>query len=180
MARPVTLSDFGTFHESLNMASIWQAPLVMIITNNLYAEYSPLRDTAPIDDLAKRAEPHQIPAMIVDGQDIEAVYANTVTAVERARGGGGPTLIEMKTYRYRGHSRSDPAKYRPDGELERWKARDPITLLGSRLAQAGTLSAEAQASIAKDVQQEIDTAAARAAEAPYSTLEEIAPYVYAD
>jgi acetoin:2,6-dichlorophenolindophenol oxidoreductase subunit alpha len=173
-------TNIGTFHESLNMASIWHAPLVLIITNNLYAEYSPLRDTAPIDDLAKRAEPHQIPALIVDGQDIEAVYANTVTAVERARGGGGPTLIEMKTYRYRGHSRSDPAKYRPDGELERWKARDPITLLGSRLAQAGTLSAEAQASIAKDVQDEIDTAAARAAEAPYPTLEETAPYVYAD
>jgi pyruvate dehydrogenase E1 component alpha subunit len=86
----------------------------------------------------------------------------------------------MKTYRYRGHSRSDPAKYRPDGELERWKARDPITLLGSRLAQAGQLSAEAQASIAEDVQVAIDEAANRAAQAPYLTLEETRPYVYAD
>jgi acetoin:2,6-dichlorophenolindophenol oxidoreductase subunit alpha len=169
-------TNIGTFHESLNMASIWQAPLVMIIANNLYAEYSPLRETTPIDDLAKRAEPHQIPAMIVDGQDIEAVYANTAAAVERARTGGGPTLIEMKTYRFRGHSRSDPAKYRPDGELDRWKARDPITLLASRLA----LSADAQASIAKEVQAAIDEAANRAAEAPYLTLEETAPYVYAD
>jgi pyruvate dehydrogenase E1 component alpha subunit len=173
-------TNIGTFHESLNMASIWQAPLVMIITNNLYAEYSPLRDTTPIDDLAKRAEPHQIPAMIVDGQDIESVYANTAAAVERARGGGGPTLIEMKTYRFRGHSRSDPAKYRPDGELERWKARDPIVLLGRRLAEAGHLSADAQASIAKEVRVAIDEAANRAAQAPYLTLEETRPYVYAD
>ena len=173
-------TNIGTFHESLNMASIWQAPLVMIITNNLYAEYSPLRDTTPIDDLARRADPHQIPGVIVDGQDIDAVHDATAEAITRARSGGGPTLLEMKTYRYRGHSRSDPAKYRPDDELERWKARDPIVLLEEMLIGRGLLSADDTARITAETQAEIDAAATRAAAAPVLTLEETAPYVYAD
>jgi TPP-dependent pyruvate/acetoin dehydrogenase alpha subunit len=173
-------TNIGTFHESLNMASVWQAPLVMIITNNLYAEYSPLRDTTPIDDLARKADPHQIPGLIVDGQDIVAVYEAVIAALERARSGGGPTLLEMKTYRFRGHSRSDPAKYRPEGEAERWKARDPIDLLGARLADAGALSAEAQERIKSDSQVIIDAAAKRAAEAPFLTLEDTKALVYAD
>jgi len=173
-------TNIGTFHESLNMASIWQAPLVMIVANNLYAEYSPLRDTTPIDDLARRADPHQIPGIIVDGQDVVAVHRATVEAVERARTGGGPTLLEMKTYRYRGHSRSDPAKYRPEGELERWKGRDPIVLLGDRLAKDGTLSPDEQRNMQEQAQKDIDAAAMRAAASPVLTLEETAAYVYAD
>jgi TPP-dependent pyruvate/acetoin dehydrogenase alpha subunit len=173
-------TNIGTFHESLNMASVWQAPLVMIITNNLYAEYSPLRDTTPIDDLARKADPHQIPGLIVDGQDIVAVHEAVVAALERARSGGGPTLLEMKTYRFRGHSRSDPAKYRPEGEAERWKARDPIDLLGAHLADAGALSREAQERVKSDRQVAIDAAAKRAAEAPFLTLEDTKALVYAD
>ena len=173
-------TNIGTFHESLNMASIWQAPLVMVITNNLYAEYSPLRETTPIDDLARKADPHQIPGTIVDGQDVVAVHLATAAAVQRARTGGGPTLLEMKTYRYRGHSRSDPAKYRPEGEAERWKARDPIDLLGARLAENGALTAEAQQAIRTETQAAIDVAAQRAAEAPYLSLEETKALVYAD
>ena len=173
-------TNIGTFHESLNMASVWQAPLVLIITNNLYAEYSPLRDTTPIDDLARKADPHQIPGLIVDGQDIVAVHEAVVAALERARSGGGPTLLEMKTYRFRGHSRSDPAKYRPEGEAERWKARDPIDLLGAQLAEVGALSREAQERIKSDSQVMIDAAAKRAAEAPFLTLEETKALVYAD
>jgi len=173
-------TNIGTFHESLNMASIWQAPLVMIITNNLYAEYSALRDTTPIDDLARRADPHQIPGVIVDGQDIVAVHGATSEAIERARSGGGPTLLEMKTYRYRGHSRSDPAKYRPDGEVERWKARDPISLLGEKLTGLGLLSPADAGKINEETQASIDSAAARAATAPVLTVEETAQFVYAD
>jgi TPP-dependent pyruvate/acetoin dehydrogenase alpha subunit len=173
-------TNIGTFHESLNMASIWQAPLVMIITNNLYAEYSPLRDTTPIDDLARRADPHQIPGVIVDGQDVGAVHDATAEAIARARSGGGPTLLEMKTYRYRGHSRSDPAKYRPDSEVERWKARDPIALLREHLTRVGLLSLADAARINEETQAAIDSAADRAAEARVLTLEETAPYVYAD
>jgi TPP-dependent pyruvate/acetoin dehydrogenase alpha subunit len=132
-------TNIGTFHEALNMAAVWNAPVVFIISNNLYGEYSPLRTTTPIDDLARRADPFGMPGIIVDGQDIDTVHAAVSEAVERARGGGGPSLLEMKTYRYRGHSRSDPAKYRAEGELERWKARDPIDLLGAKLVAEGVI-----------------------------------------
>jgi TPP-dependent pyruvate/acetoin dehydrogenase alpha subunit len=172
-------TNIGTFHEALNMASVWKAPVVFIITNNLYGEYSPLLSTTPIADLARRADPYGFPGIVVDGQDVDAVYAATTDAVERARRGEGPTLLEMKTYRYRGHSRSDPAKYRPAGELEAWKARDPIELLGAQLAAAGDLPADRQTALRAEVQAEIDAAAERAAAAPYPTLEETAGYVYA-
>jgi pyruvate dehydrogenase E1 component alpha subunit len=174
-------TNIGTFHEALNMAAVWKAPVVFIITNNLYGEYSPLRTTTSGgSDLARRADAYGMPGIVVDGQDIDVVYGTVCDAVERARGGDGPTLLEMKTYRYRGHSRSDPAKYRPDGELDAWKARDPIEILGGRLAADGILSEEGQARIKKDLQDEVDAAADRAAAAPYPTLEETRSYVYAD
>lgn len=172
-------TNIGTFHESLNMAAVWQAPVVFIITNNLYGEYSPLRMTCPIDDLARRADPFDIPGIVVDGQDVESVNQAVTTAVDRARRGDGPSLLEMKTYRYRGHSRSDPAKYRPDGELEAWRERDPLLVLGDRLAADGTLAAGAQGLLREEVQAQVDAAAERAAESPYLTLEEARQYVYA-
>ncbi len=172
-------TNIVTFHEALNMAAVWKAPVVFIIVNNLYGEYSPVRATTPIEDLARRADPFGFPGVIVDGQDIDAVHQATSEAIERARRGEGPTLIEMKTYRYRGHSRSDPAKYRPDGELDAWKARDPIELLGDRLVQEGVLAAEDRDRIRSEAQAEMDAAAERAAAAPYPTLEETVPYVYA-
>ena len=173
-------TNIGTFHEALNMAAIWTAPVVFIIVNNLYGEYSPLRTTTPLDDLARRADPYGMPGVIVDGQDIEAVHAATTDAVERARRGEGPSLLEMKTYRYRGHSRSDPAKYRPDGELDAWKARDPIELLGTKLITDSIIGPNDPVEIRNETQAEIDAAAERAAAAPYPTLEETRPYVYAD
>jgi pyruvate dehydrogenase E1 component alpha subunit len=172
-------TNIGTFHESLNMASVWKAPVVFIITNNLYGEYSPLRTTTPIDDLARRADPFDMPGVVVDGQDVDTVFEAVTTAVERARSGAGPSLLEMKTYRYRGHSRSDPAKYRPDGELDFWKTRDPILLLGAKLAAEGVLSEAQQDEIRASTQVEIDAAADRAAQSPYPTLEETRSYVYA-
>jgi TPP-dependent pyruvate/acetoin dehydrogenase alpha subunit len=173
-------TNIGTFHEALNMASVWRAPVVFINEKNLYGEYSPVRDTTPLDDLARRADPFGIPGVIVDGQDVDAVRAAVGAAVARARAGAGPSLLEMKTYRYRGHSRSDPAKYRPEGELERWKERDPITLLGLKLTAAGLLTAETAAILTGEVQAKIDEAADWALGAPYPTLEETARYVYAD
>jgi pyruvate dehydrogenase E1 component alpha subunit len=172
-------TNIGTFHETLNMAAVWQAPVVFIIANNLYGEFSPLRHTTPIDDLARRAEPYGMPGLIVDGQDVEAVERSTAEAIARARAGGGPSLLEMKTYRYRGHSRSDPAKYRPDGELEAWKARDPILILGARLADQGLLSAEDQTTDRERAQAEIDAAAERAAASPFPTLDDARQHVYA-
>jgi pyruvate dehydrogenase E1 component alpha subunit len=172
-------TNIGTFHEALNMASVWSAPVVFIIENNLYGEYSPVRETTPLDDLAERAKSYAIPGVVVDGQDVNAVHAAVQEAVARARRGEGPSLLEMKTYRYRGHSRTDPAKYRVPGELEQWKERDPVTLLGSALAESGTLSEDAQRELWAEVQAEVDAAAARAADAPYPTLEETRDYVYA-
>ena len=173
-------TNIGTFHESLNMAAVWSAPVVFIITNNLYGEYSPLRTTTPLDDLARRADPYGMPGVVVDGQDVDAVHAATVEAVGRARRGDGPSLLEMKTYRYRGHSRSDPAKYRPAGELDAWKARDPIELLGQKIIAEGRIGPNDQIEIRGEIQTAIDAAAERAAAAPYPTLEETRPYVYAD
>ena len=172
-------TNIGTFHEALNMAALWAAPVVFIIENNLYGEYSPLRSTTPVDDLAVRAQAHAMPGVIVDGQDVEVVEREVRAAIDRARSGAGPTLLEMKTYRYRGHSRADPAKYRPDGELEQWKARDPIEILGRRLADAGILDEGAQEQIRSETQATIDAAADRAAAAPAPTLEEARAYVYA-
>jgi TPP-dependent pyruvate/acetoin dehydrogenase alpha subunit len=172
-------TNIGTFHEALNMASVWKAPVVFVIENNLYGEYSPLRETTPLDDLADRAKAHAMPGVVVDGQDVDAVRDVASTAIARARAGEGPTLIEAKTYRYRGHSRTDPAKYRAEGELERWKERDPIDLLGAQLASDGSLGEDEQRALRDEVQAEVDDAAERAAAAPTLTLEETKAYVYA-
>ena len=173
-------TNIGTFHESLNMAAVWRAPIVFIITNNLYGEYSPVRSTTPVDDLARRADPYGMPGVIVDGQDVETVFAATSEAVVRARAGEGPTLLEMKTYRYRGHSRSDPARYRPAGELEAWKARDPIGLLGRRLVDDGRMTADDQEGMVAQAEADVAAAIEYAQAAPYLTLEEAGRYVYAD
>jgi TPP-dependent pyruvate/acetoin dehydrogenase alpha subunit len=161
------------------MAAVWRAPVVFVVENNLYGEYSPLRETTPLDDLFVRAGSYAIPGVAVDGQDVEAAYAVACEAVAYARAGEGPTLIESKTYRYRGHSRSDPARYRPDGELERWKARDPIELVADRLQSSGTLTAEARTALWAQVQEEIDRLADIAADASAPTFEEARSYVYA-
>jgi acetoin:2,6-dichlorophenolindophenol oxidoreductase subunit alpha len=172
-------TNIGTFHESLNMAATWKVPVVFVVENNLYGEYTPMRETTPLDDLAERAAAYAIPGQMVDGQDVEVVNAAAAEAVARARAGEGPTLLEMKTYRYRGHSRTDPAKYRPEGELDRWKERDPLTILADRLVAEGVTSAERCAQLREEVQQEVDEIAAKAADAPYPTLEETRAYVYA-
>jgi acetoin:2,6-dichlorophenolindophenol oxidoreductase subunit alpha len=172
-------TNIGTFHEALNMAAAWKIPVIFVVENNLYGEYTPLRESTPIDDLADRAKGYGIPGVIVDGQDIDAVYAAVGEAAVRARAGDGPSLLEMKTYRFRGHSRTDPAKYRPEGELARWQKRDPITLLGAKLAESGALSEDAQTSLREEIQQLVDETADRAKQAPLPTIEEIRSYVYA-
>jgi len=173
-------TNIGTFHEALNMAAVWKAPVVFVVENNLYGEYSPLRDTTPVDDLAERAKAYAMPGVVVDGQDVESVHAAVSAALERGRAGEGPTLVEAKTYRYRGHSRTDPAKYRAPGELQRWQERDPIELFGAALAANGLLGEQAQQTLRDEVQRAVDAAAEEAAAAPVPTLEEIETYVYAD
>jgi acetoin:2,6-dichlorophenolindophenol oxidoreductase subunit alpha len=172
-------TNIGTFHEALNLASAWKAPTIFIIENNLYGEFTPMRETTPLDDLADRAKGYAIPGVVVDGQDVEAVHSATSEAIARARAGDGPSLLEMKTYRYRGHSKSDPARYRPDGELDAWKERDPLTILGERLADDGHLSESDQAALREATQRTIDEISERAKTAPFPTLEETRNYVYA-
>ena len=140
-------TNIGTFHEALNMAAVWKTPVVFIITNNLYGEYSPLATTTSTSDLARRADPlrHARHRRRRPGRR-RRQRGGQRGASSAPAPGGGPSLLEMKTYRYRGHSRSDPAKYRPGRRARAWKARDPITLLGAKLAAEGVLSAEEQAS----------------------------------
>lgn len=126
-------SNIGAFHESLNMASIMKLPVLFLCENNVYGEYSVWSKTTPIENIADRAAAYGMPGQIVDGQDTELVYTAVAAAAKRARAGDGPTLIEFKTYRYKGHSRNDTAPYRPAGELDAWLKRDPITLLKERM-----------------------------------------------
>ena len=126
-------TNIGAFHEGLNIAKVLNLPTIFICENNLYGEYSPLANTTSVLDLATRANSYDMRNYIVDGQEVEEVIKTVQEAATFARNGEGPTFIEMKTYRYSGHSRSDPATYRPDGELEAWMERDPIELLNKHL-----------------------------------------------
>jgi pyruvate dehydrogenase E1 component alpha subunit len=130
-------TNIGAFHEALNMAAIWKLPVIFICENNLYGEYSPIASTTPIDRLADRAASYGLEGIQVDGQDIGRVHDTVTEAVARARAGEGPSFIEALTYRYKGHSRSDPGAYRPEGELEQWMERDPIVLHERALVAAG-------------------------------------------
>lgn len=132
-------TNIGAFHEALNMAAIWKLPVIFCCENNLYGEYSAQHKTTPVTDLAVRAQSYNMPGVVVDGQDVETVYAAAKVAVDRARRGDGPTLLELKTYRYRGHSRTDTGPYRPPGELDQWMQRDPINLLRDKMIAAGQL-----------------------------------------
>jgi pyruvate dehydrogenase E1 component alpha subunit len=119
-------SNIGAFHESLNLAAVWNLPVVFVLDNNVYGEYSRIDVTTPIEDLHRRADAYGMASTVVDGMDVSAAEAELRAAVERARSGGGPTLIEAKTYRFAGHSRADTAPYRPSGELDAWRLRDPL------------------------------------------------------
>jgi pyruvate dehydrogenase E1 component alpha subunit len=173
-------TNIGTFHEALNMASVWQAPVIFVIENNLYGEYTPMRKTTPIDDLAERARPFRMPGVVVDGNDVEKVYAAAREAVDRARRGGGPSLLECKTYRHRGHSRTDPGKYRPDDEVKAWLARDPLLITGARLRTSGALTDDEEARLRSDFESQIDACVERAERADFATLADARASTYAN
>ncbi|HEY9288824.1 MAG TPA: thiamine pyrophosphate-dependent dehydrogenase E1 component subunit alpha [Candidatus Dormibacteraeota bacterium] len=172
-------TNIGTFHEALNMASVWKAPVIFVIENNLYGEYTPLRKTTPIDDLADRAAPFRMPGVVVDGNDVEAVHEAAEIAVERARRGDGPSLLECKTYRQRGHSRTDPGKYRPDEEVKAWLARDPLRITGDRLKTAGILTEERAQQLREAYEAAVEAAVEKADSEPWPTMDEARAYVYA-
>ena len=161
-------ANIGAFHEGLNLAAIWRLPVIFICENNLYGEYSRIDKTTPVNDIASRAAAYAMPGVVVDGQDLDAVIAAVQAAVERARTGGGPTLLEMKTYRFAGHSRGDPATYRPAAEVEQWKLRDPIALYERSLTASKVADEARLAAIRKTVGESVAAAvaAARASSPP--------------
>lgn len=170
--------NIGAFHEALNLASIWKLPVIFFCENNLYGEYSPLSTTTPVEELASRAGSYAMHGVRVDGNDVVAVHAAVAAAAERARAGDGPTFVEALTYRHRGHSRTDPATYRPPGELERWLATDPIPRLEAVLVERGVDQAavdQARAAAEKAVQEALE----RALAAPEPDLAVVHEDVYA-
>jgi len=134
-------TNIGAFHETLNLAAIWNLPIVFICDNNVYGEYSRIDITTPLEDLHHRGESYRMPHYAIDGMDIAAVQEGIQKAVDHARSGKGPTFIEAKTYRFSGHSRADLALYRPEGELEKWQARDPIKLTEEKLVKEKVIDA---------------------------------------
>ncbi len=172
-------SNQGTFHESINMASIWKLPVIFVCENNLYAMGTRQSRVMNIENIADRAVAYGIPGVVVDGNDVLAVYEATQKAVERARKGEGPTLIECKTYRHKGHSRVDPAKYRPKEEVEEWLAKDPIKRFKEKLLQTNTLTEAEIQQIEKEVSAEIEEAVKFAMESPYPAPEEALKDIYA-
>ena len=156
----------GDFHEALTIAGIWKLPVVFVCENNWYGEFTPMQKVTAGADIARRAEPFDVPAQVVDGNDLFAVVDAARDAVDRARAGGGPTLLECQTYRLYGHSKSDPGKYRPPEEVERWKARDPLGIARGRLLEAGASEADLEA-VEEATRRELDDAIEAALAAPY-------------
>jgi pyruvate dehydrogenase E1 component alpha subunit len=139
-------TNIGAFHEALNLAAVWRLPVLFICENNLYMEYTPIGSVTAVENpAADRAGSYRMPAEIIDGNDVRVVHDAVRRAADRARSGEGPTLIEARTYRHFGHSRTDPAKYRPQEEVEQWLARDPLTVTRAQLAGLGVDGAEADA-----------------------------------
>ena len=173
-------TNIGAFHEALNFAVIWKLPVVFVCENNLYMEYTPIADvTAVKRPAADRASAYGLEEIVIDGNDADVVYRTAQKAYAKARAGEGPTLIECLTYRYSGHSRADPGKYRPEGELERWKERDPIKIYRERMAQFGIAEGVIRG-IEAEVQKVVDDATEACKAAPPPSIELLTTDVYAD
>jgi acetoin:2,6-dichlorophenolindophenol oxidoreductase subunit alpha len=170
----------GAFHESLNMASLWKLPVIYVCENNLYGEFTRQDRHQTVKDVAVRADAYAMPGVIADGNDVLEMLSLTGEAVERARAGEGPTLIEAKTYRHRGHYEGDMGAYRPPEEVEEWLARDPIILFGKRLVEEHGVAQERLDGVASDVERELEEAAAFADASPHPVPEEALEDVYAE
>ena len=171
-------TNIGAFHETLNLASVWKLPVVFVCENNLYGEYTPIAASTPVTDLAKRAAAYAMPGEIVDGNDVLTVYDAAKRARARAQKGAGPSFLEAKTYRQKGHSRGDQATYRPPGELDAWLAKDPITRWHERLLTVNLLTNEEDTAIRHRAQHTVDTATDAALAAPLPRREEVLTNVF--
>jgi TPP-dependent pyruvate/acetoin dehydrogenase alpha subunit len=156
----------GYFHECLNMAKVFLLPVVFVCENNFYAEFTPLAAATAGADIAGRARAYDMPAALVDGNDVWAVHAAAAQAIDRARNGDGPTLLECQTYRHYGHSKSDPAPYRPRDEVQQWLERDPLKLARARLLDGWSSEGEI-AAVEESVKALMEQAVQSARAAPY-------------
>ena len=172
-------ANIGAFHEGLNLAAVWRLPVVFICENNLYGEYTPIAASTSVSDIASRAASYDMPGVVVDGQDLDTVIAEIEHAVARARAGEGPTLLEMKTYRYSGHSRADLATYRPEGELEQWQQRDPIQIYRDRLVAGGLVESGKEASLEAEYRARVDEIATALVDAPVPEPADMFRNIYA-
>ncbi len=151
-------TNIGAFHEALNMAKVWELPVVFVCENNLYMEYTPIDVVTAVENpAADRASAYGMEPILIDGNDADTVYLTARRVIERARAGAGPSLVEAVTYRSGGHSRADPAKYRPPAEVEAWNQRDPIPLYHHRLLSLGAPE-ERLTSIQREVAAAVDDA----------------------
>lgn len=171
-------SNQGTFHESLNLASAWNLPVIFVCENNLYAMGTRQSRIMKIINIADRAGAYGMPGCVVDGNDVLAVYDATCAAVERARNGKGPTLIECKTYRHKGHSRVDPAKYRTSEEVKEWLDRDPIKKLKQKMLNEYHFTSEEISNVEKKALANVEESVTFALESPYPAPEEALEDVY--
>jgi TPP-dependent pyruvate/acetoin dehydrogenase alpha subunit len=173
-------TNIGAFHEALNFSVVWKLPVIFVCENNLYMEYTPIADVTAVEHpAASRASAYGLPSIIVDGNDADAVYRLAKDSLAAARAGKGPSLIEAKTYRHSGHSRADPAKYRPAGELDEWLKRDPVTLYRTRLLDGGVPEA-ALREIETATQRAVDEATEAAKASPPSPVDVVEQDVWSD
>ena len=171
-------SNTGSFHESLNMAATWKLPVIYLCENNLYGMSSAVDRVFPHKDIAVRGQAYAMPAEIVDGMDFFAVRDAVSRAAERARRGEGPTLLEAKTYRYFGHSRSDPRVYRTREEEKAWRAKDPIERFEKELEKLGFLEKEDFQKLDEAISQEVEEAAEYAISSPWPKIDTLTDDVY--
>ncbi len=173
----------GQFHEAMNLAAAWKLPLVVVVENNGMSWFTPTRDTTAIENVADLAKGYNVPGEVVDGMDVVAVYRAAQTAVERARAGGGPTLLDCKTYRYRSHSegRPDVSHWQPRSkeEIASWMERDPVKAFEKRLLKEKVLTADLVASTAKEAEEEAAAATKFSVESPFPDPERLRGLVYA-
>ena len=164
-------TNIGAFHEALNLAAIWSLPVVYVCENNLYMEYTPIGDVTAVENPgADRASAYGLESILIDGNDVDTVFATATAALDKARSGGGPSLIEVQTYRHGGHSRADPGKYRPDEEVAAWLERDPVKPYRQRLLDVGVDAATLDA-IDTETGERVDRAEETARNSPPPPLD---------
>lgn len=171
-------ANTGVFHECLNIASLWKLPVVLVCENNGYAEFTPSSEHTLVEHVSAHGEPYGIPAQVVDGNDVLAVAQAAREAVDRARAGGGPTIVECLTYRLRGHYVGDPDQYRAAREVAEWREKDPILRFSTQLQAQGVLTEDAVSAITEESQRRIDDAVRFALASPTLASESMITRVF--